>query len=205
MLLRQLIETLDKSDNNKQEVDIYDLEGLLNNCFSINTYLDKSKTNTRVTCYWLGKWLCTDTHVGYRVYFLDDKLLALSYQPARKSDETFTFASKEVKQELKDYIVSLIEVDEEEFEDEFYLNLDKDFGVGYRVGFACQLITDYVMYKGQRCRISYPTGIHENGTLYRKLFSSNYSVKGNPVIIELPDNTILNVDMSEVDVCYNIV
>lgn len=110
MLLKELIETLDKSDTNKQEVDIYDLEGLLNDYFSINTYLDKSKTNTRVTCYWLGKWLCTDTHVGYRVYFLDDKLLALSYQPARKSDETFTFANKEVKQDTTILSVDLSEI-----------------------------------------------------------------------------------------------
>ncbi len=100
MLLQELINRLDKSDTNKQEVDIYDLESLLNNEFNINTYLDKSKTNTKITCYWLSKWLCTDTHVGFKAYFLDDKLLAVSYQLARKSDETFTFANKEVKQEL---------------------------------------------------------------------------------------------------------
>ena len=203
MLLRQLIETLDKSDNNKQEVDIYDLEGLLNDYFSINTYLDKSKTNTRVTCYWLGKWLCTDTHVGFRVYFLDDKLLALSYQPARKSDEVLTFANKEVKQELKDYIVSLIEVDEEESEEEFFLNLDKDFKDGYKVGFACQLITTYVMYEGQKCKIVYPIASHSNGKQYRQLYPSRWNVNGDPITIELPDNTILTVELSDVVVCYN--
>lgn len=211
MLLKDLIETLNKSDSNKFDVDVYDLEAILSDEFGINTSLDYNKTNNRVTCYWLLPWYCTDTWVGFRVYFLDDRILAMSYQSARKNDETFTFANKEVKQELKNYIISLIEVVEENIEDSSsYLNLDEDFGIGNKINYACQLLSTHVMYEGQRCKIIYPYGEHANGTKYRKLYPNSlyFNVKGelhDPINIELPDGSTITVELKDVHVCYNTV
>jgi len=54
-----------------------------------------------------ANWICTDTRVGLAVYLFDDMPVAVSAQPARKSDETVEFVSREAAMKMREYILSL--------------------------------------------------------------------------------------------------
>lgn len=60
-----------------------------------------------LTCYFHQdiNWICTDTQVGLRFYFLDGEFLMCSYQRGRKCDEEFEFVSNEMFLKLRDYIL----------------------------------------------------------------------------------------------------
>lgn len=58
---------------------------------------------------WLKRWLCTDTYVGARAYFLDKELVAISWQNARKNDEYFYYVSQETADKMVEFIRSLQE------------------------------------------------------------------------------------------------
>lgn len=49
-------------------------------------------------------WLCTDTTVGICAHYLDNNLLAISYQTARKSYQNHYFASKEMLQKFEEFL-----------------------------------------------------------------------------------------------------
>lgn len=79
----------------------------LSNCFNI---YDLSWSNDeRLKCYFIKTWYCTDSYVGIRAYFLDDKFVAVSAQNGRKSSEDFEFVSMDVAKEVRDYLLSLVE------------------------------------------------------------------------------------------------
>ena len=204
MLLKEVINKVDKDKKNQQDIDVYDLEGLLYSEFSISLSLDYNKANTRVTAYWLAYWYCTDTWVGFRVYFLDDKVLAVSYQKGREWDEVFTFVSKELKDEFKEYILSLVKVDEIEEIEESYLNLEQDMENGISVSFASQLMGTHVFYKNELCKIVYPKGIHKNGKEYNKIYTSKLS-ESEKIKIELSDGIEAIVELSDCVIPYNII
>jgi hypothetical protein len=63
-------------------------------------------------------WLCTDTTVGICAHYLDNNLLAISYQTARKSYQHHYFASKEMLQKFEEFLA----YDDENLDD---LALDK--------------------------------------------------------------------------------
>ena len=203
MLLKEVIAKVDKSKRNQQDVDVDDLEESLSNHFGISMSLDYSKGNTRVTACWLAYWYCTDTWVGFRVYFLDDKVLAVSYQKGREWDEVFTFVSKELKDEFKEYILSLVKVDEIEEIEESYLNLEQDMENGISVSFASQLMATHVFYKNELCKIVYPKGIHKNGKEYNKIYTSKLS-ESEKIKVELFSGVEVLVELSDCVVPYNI-
>lgn len=60
-----------KSRDNESWVDIPELGN------EFNLYLDHVEQN-RLKSFWLGNWYCTDTRVGYKIYFLDDEAVAVS-------------------------------------------------------------------------------------------------------------------------------
>lgn len=207
MLLQELIDRLDKSDANKQEVDVEDLQEILQYEFCIGINLDTDKTNTRVTSYWLACWFIDDRGLyGCRVYFLDDRLLAISYQAYEDDLEDFTFASFAIKQELKEYILSFAKPDEEESSK--YLNLQEDWKDGYKLSHASNLysrINTHVIYQGQKCKIIYPT-YNYNGQEYQGGYKYDYNSDTNSsIVIELPDNTRITIELSDADVCFNII
>jgi hypothetical protein len=67
-------------------------------------------------------WICTDTDVGLRALYLDDKFICYSYQQYRKSDEEFYWVSKEVYDRVSKFVRSLVDVDN--YDPKF---IDKDF------------------------------------------------------------------------------
>ena len=98
-----------------------------------------SPDSVRLEEVWISHWLCTDTQVGEKAYFLDGEFVAYSIQPARKSNEEFLWASKDAYGKVKDYIESLL--DREEYipvlTDE-HLNVDQSDH--YTVDYAGQLL-----------------------------------------------------------------
>ena len=52
-------------------------------------------------------WRCTDTEVGVYAYYLDDELIALSFQEARKSDTHLVWVNAELREVMREFILSL--------------------------------------------------------------------------------------------------
>lgn len=101
--LKTLIDSIVKSDENEVWPDIDDFSSVLN--LSVCGY--SPEFNQDVKGYFIYHWLCTDTHVGTACYFLNDELVAVSQQDARKSDKNIFFVSKEAADKMRSYILSL--------------------------------------------------------------------------------------------------
>ena len=71
--------------------------------FDIDDYLS---IDSRLVRKWFESWTCTDTQVGIAVYFLDEELICISWQPYRKSDEEFYFVSEEMSSKLHKYFLT---------------------------------------------------------------------------------------------------
>ena len=105
----------------------------------------------RLKAYFIEKWYCTDSYVGYRAYFFDGKFIALSYQGGRKSDEQFQFTSIEDAQILKDYIKALI--GEEEALRVGVLDMDCEFDEFYHIEYNSQILHKSAYYNGAKVKI----------------------------------------------------
>lgn len=49
-------------------------------------------------------WCCTDTKVGLKAHYFDNKLIAISTQHARKSSESYYWVSEELKLEFEQFL-----------------------------------------------------------------------------------------------------
>ena len=88
-------------DNSNKEYDV-DLTSLAEELGHEYRY-DSCRDDENIEVYWLSKWLCTDTEVGQRVYFLNNEPVCYSQQSARKEDEVFYFFDEECVVKLKQY------------------------------------------------------------------------------------------------------
>lgn len=101
--LKEVLASLDMNKLERAE-NLDDFEDDLNT----GTYVGWSeKFSDRMSRVPVHEWMCTDTMVGLYVYFFDNEQVAMSYQPARKSDVTITWFSEEKAKEVKDFIVTL--------------------------------------------------------------------------------------------------
>lgn len=91
--------------------------------FEIYDYVEQNQDSPRFRVYFLHKWYCTDSWVGYRAWFLDEELIAVTQQVGRKYDEEFHWVSKEAFEKAFDVIMSLHK------KKEFHIKLmeDKDW------------------------------------------------------------------------------
>lgn len=92
MTIKEAFLQLVRSDETEER--FIDLKGIAQ-CFQLYDWIEQDETNPRFRVYWLKTWYCTDTWVGYRAWFLDDELVAMTYQAGRKYDEEFSWVSKE--------------------------------------------------------------------------------------------------------------
>ena len=145
--LRKLISEI---DFNKQSVQNTPNWEDLSNIFNI--YDLYWSDDTRLKCYFIKKWYCTDSYVGLRAYFLDDEFVATSYQQGRKFNEDFTFVSKEKAEKVRNYLISLIEpegIDVEIFKEE----LDEEIPSTYKIVYNSQILHKTALYNGERVDI----------------------------------------------------
>jgi hypothetical protein len=78
------------------------------------TYIGWAKAfDERMKSIPVNEWMCTDTMVGVHAYYFDGRFVALSFQPARKSDTVFCWASKEDAQQVKNFIRTLYDLENE--------------------------------------------------------------------------------------------
>jgi len=133
MKLRELIEIIDKSSANRENVDISCLASRVFDNHDI-PWVEQD----RLVAYWLSCWYCTDTWVGIQAYFLDDEFVALSTKLARKSDTTFDWVSTDAFHKVKDFVESFAEDQSLKIS---ILNAEEEFGDGYRVSYNTQILS----------------------------------------------------------------
>ena len=87
--------------------DVLFAYGSYSDTYAPDIELERGKE--RIGIYPLKTWVCTDTEVGYRAYFLDGELIAVGYKPYRSSPETLYYADgMNSKTKFKDFIISLV-------------------------------------------------------------------------------------------------
>lgn len=188
MKLKEIIQNLDKSEKNSCYVDIQEFAGRE---FDINNWFKKEAD--RIKAYFFLNWYCTDTWVGGRVYFLDDKLIATSWQRGRKCNEEFYWISNEMYKETKKYILSLIE-EEDEDKSLDLIDMDSEFDNGFRIEYSSQLLTDDLIYQS--------TG--ENVKVTKKYRDMDDIKMWSNVKIKFENGKEEVVNMSDVLVPYNL-
>lgn len=103
--IQDYLNNLDKTDKGKFGNEYPLLETLARE-FNIQfyDYLEVEEIKT----YWGPNWICTDTKVGVRFYFLNEEFVCTSFQGARKSDEQFFWASKETFNKVRNLVINKI-------------------------------------------------------------------------------------------------
>lgn len=102
---------LKEIDTTKMVTKFVDLTNLCDKEFDIYEWVQQPDDNIRLTYCYYHRWICTDTEVGIRVWYLDNKPVCISYQPYRKSSETFGWLSKDDFNNVREYVNSLIDED----------------------------------------------------------------------------------------------
>jgi hypothetical protein len=102
--INDIIKTIDTSKMERRGASFYEM---CESEFEIYEWLEQPKDNERLTYCYYHRWICTDTEVGIRVWYLDNEPVCISWQPYRKSNETFGWISKEKFNEVRNYALSL--------------------------------------------------------------------------------------------------
>lgn len=147
MKLQQAIDNVIKSPSNKSEVFLQEFA----ECYFDIPIGWVNEEDTLLTCYYLSDWICTDIKVGYRVYFFDDKPVAISTQIGRKYSETIQWISRDCYNIVKNHILSFLNDD-----DLPIVDLDEDIDDGYGINYYDQLLPHHkvnVIYDSQRVSI----------------------------------------------------
>jgi len=148
MKISEIIKRVDKSKQFKEDVWIGEMAEELH--LNVSHYEDQD----RLVSYWLGNWHCTDTWVGYKVYFLDDEAVAISLQTARKSDEQFEWISREIYYKVRDFVLEYQDKDEYPID---IVDLSEDIGDSYHIHYNGQVF-DYhkkiARYQGEEVLIT---------------------------------------------------
>ncbi|AHZ10258.1 hypothetical protein [Bacillus phage Hakuna] len=134
MKAKHIFDRVDRSKGNEGWLSLSDVASE----FQIWEDYISEPEDCRIKVYWLGSWYCTDTIVGFQVYFFDDRPMAFTTQMGRKCEENWYWASQEVAEDVKEYIKSLIVEEEDEVSVNLF-NWEEEIGDGYRIDFSGQL------------------------------------------------------------------
>jgi len=102
--ISEILKTIDTS---KMERTYADFHSMCESEFDIFEYIQQDEM--RLTYCYYHTWQCTDTYVGIRVWYFDNKPVCISYKPYRKSDENFYWLSVEDFTETHQYALSLMD------------------------------------------------------------------------------------------------
>jgi hypothetical protein len=168
MKLKDLIASDDFSAYTKERCGLYNYYGELSNTLYPDGYsisyehdeeIRKSGVLTRIA---IREWLCTDTHVGFYLYFVEDIPVVTMYQSGRKSYPEWNFLSTDSFALLKNFVDECMpKTQDSEFDihilDEMDLHLDcsidkvgteitsKDFGLSAASNMPTKTIREAVM------------------------------------------------------------
>ena len=168
--------------------------------FNLNPYdyaidYDSYNASNKLKSYYIGSWYCTDSYVGYKVYFLHDLLhdepVAVSSQIGRKMDEEFEWVSAEAYHRVKKYVMSFTK-----HEDDVALaDLDEEIGESYKIDFNSQLFEyhfDIPLYQGKKVKI-----------IEREKLGKYFNIEQR-VLIKFEDGDDKWVNVRELDFPYNL-
>nr|WP_145401512.1 hypothetical protein [Paenibacillus xylanexedens] len=146
MKLIEIAQRIDKAENNQDWVDTQELGKELG--------LDVPwKEQDRIKSYWIGNWYCTDTYVGWKMYFFDDKPVAVSSQLGRKSNEEYEWFNLQLAKEVKEYLLTLI-LDEEESLNVSICDINEEIGNSFKISFNGQILNkDRAVLNGEKVEI----------------------------------------------------
>jgi hypothetical protein len=134
---------------NKSHPHYCDFEDLCNEFNIISDYSYSDEFDNRVKSYFLIEWLCTDSLVGACAIYFDDELIGYYHQFARKADKTYYFISEEKADNLRKFMLSLIE---EKINYEI-INENEVISEYYTVEYSDQIITKIGFVNGKRCEV----------------------------------------------------
>lgn len=192
MKIKDIINKVDKSKQFEDGVSLYDFA---NSEFNLDiNYYEEQK---RLTSYFIGSWYCTDSFVGYKVYFFDDEPVAVSSQIGRKMDEEIEWISAESYNKVRDFIITFLEHKDPNIT---LCNLDEELGDSYKISYNEQLFDyhrDIALYNGIKVKIIEK----HKGKKINKLKQYEPSL----VKIKLPDSSEQWLELNELDFPYNII
>lgn len=122
MKIIDIANKIDKSPKNESDINFSELGYIFK--LNLNCFWAESE---RLKCYWVVFWMCTDTEVGYKLYFLDDKPVAFSHQMYRTADENIRFFNNECSNAVKEHLLELMK-DEEDVLNIEYCDINEDVG-----------------------------------------------------------------------------
>lgn len=192
MTIKHIIENIEKTEQNKCEVYINDLN---DNLFNFNLY--GYYEQTRLVSYYFGEWYCTDSKVGYKVYFLDDEPVAISIQLGRNCSENFHWVSEESYKKVRDYVLSFMDY-ENGCDKIDIIDMNEDFDDSYKINYYCQLYKhqkEKAIFNGETVKIIDFKDSHRN--------EANEYVK-ETVKIKFSNNQTKWVNTNELSFPYNV-
>jgi len=149
MKLKDIILNVDKSEQNTDYVDLTEL-GQDMGLYDVPWVDDE---NNDLKAYWFVKWLCTDSWVGFRAIFFNDKFVGLSSQKGRKCDIVYEWSSMDTKREVYEYLLSKTDKSCNEGDILDPDDLEVDWKSGYVVSYGSQLLTRTVYYENELVEI----------------------------------------------------
>lgn len=184
MNLNEIAERLDKSKNNEESIDTIEL----GRQFDIDVpYVEQD----RLKSFWVGNWFCTDSYVGYRMYFFDDEPVAFSVQNGRRCSEDFEWFSLDSAAKVRDYLLTLIAKEVELHVS--VCDMDEDIGDSFKIYFNSQILNDEnVTFNGEKV------------TLLERIKNSPYGTD-TLLKIQLPSGEVKEVEIEELDFCFHLI
>lgn len=182
MLLKEIIERIDKSEENRNYIDFEALAYELDIKFG---YTDIDDKDLRLTSYFLSPFADNGFFCGEALYFFDNEFVAISYKASESSDENFRWISKEAANTVRNY---LLEIDD--FETGLELcDLKENHGDGYRISYPDEVIDwSKGQYKGKKFKFIEVVGPYFDGRIK----------------IRTSDGTEVVVDTSEIEFSYHL-
>jgi len=185
MKLIDIAKNLDKSKDNEDWIDTTDIGDEL----GIEVPYVKQE---RLKCFWVGNWYCTDSYVGYRMYFFEDEPVAFSFQRGRKWDEEFSWFSEEIAQKVKEYLLTLVEEKEDELNIDV-CDINEELGDHFKIEFNAQILNDnFVTLAGEKVK------------LLERIINKPHGIDSMQKI-QLPNGEIKEVDIEELDFGFHLV
>ena len=183
MKLSEAIKRVDRSRQNTAYTDVDRFKTLFN---ILGFFGDEFEE--RVKKYWLAPTYCTDTFVGWAVYYMDDEPVAVSWQSARKSDEQISFVSDDAAKKVRHYLMEL-QIKEEAAVIKL-ANLDEEFGEFYTAQHASAILPKTGVYQGKQAKIV-------------KAF--NQADRWDDLVVELEDGTQKQIKVNEFQIPLRVV
>jgi hypothetical protein len=167
--------------------------GDLSRCFNINEL--GWSDDIRLTCHYIKVHYCTDSWVGIKAYFLDNRFVAISEQLGRKHNEEFSFVSDEEAKNVRNYLLSLQEeIDRDNFD--LLCDIDDEIPDTYKIEYNTQILHKSALLTGEKVKIL-KTNFESEGIESKNYFHS--------VEIEHENGKKEIVDCRDLDFQYNTI